>query len=62
MVASTCSVSDPTWYTTAWKGRNRLRRSNETLFEFACHEGNYAVRFVLQGVRAREAGASPAGD
>lgn len=55
------SVSDPTWYTTAWKGRNHLRRSNEVLFEFACHEGNYAVRFVLQGMRAREAGAS-AGD
>ena len=50
------SVTDPTWYTTAWKGRNRLRRSNENLFEFACHEGNYAVRFVLQGMRAREAG------
>lgn len=39
-----------------------LRRSNETLFELACHEGNHAVRFVLQGMRAREAGASPAGD
>lgn len=48
------SVTDPTWYTTAWQGRNRLRRSNEPLFEFACHEGNYAVRFVLQGMRARE--------
>ena len=33
-----------------------LRRSNETRFELACHEGNYAVRFVLQGMRAREAG------
>jgi len=31
-------------------GRNHLRRSGETLFEFACHEGNYAVRFVLQGM------------
>ena len=49
------SVTDPTWYTTAWQGRNRLRRSTETIFEFACHEGNYAVRFVLQGMRAREA-------
>ncbi len=49
-------VTDPTWYTTTWMGRNRLRRSDETIFEFACHEGNYALRFVLQGVRAREAG------
>jgi hypothetical protein len=49
------SVSDPTWYTTTWQGRNRLRRSNETIYEFACHEGNHAVRFVLQGLRAGEA-------
>jgi hypothetical protein len=49
------TVTDPTWYTTSWKGRNRLRRSSETIFEFACHEGNYAIRFILQGMRAREA-------
>ena len=49
------NVTDPTWYTTAWKGRNRLRQSSDMIFEFACHEGNYAVRFVLQGMRAREA-------
>ncbi len=48
------SVTDPTWYTSPWKGRNRLRQSNEMIYEFACHEGNYAVRFVLQGMRERE--------
>jgi hypothetical protein len=48
------SVTDPTWYTTTWKGRNRLRRSNEAILEFACHEGNYAVRFILQGMRERD--------
>jgi hypothetical protein len=54
------TVADPTWYTTTWKGRNRLRRSLESIFEFACHEGNYAVRFVLQGLRAQEAAESSA--
>jgi hypothetical protein len=49
------TVTDPTWYTTTWKGHSLLRRSRETIFEFACHEGNYAVRFVLQGLRAKEA-------
>jgi hypothetical protein len=48
------SVTDPTWYTTTWRGRNRLRRSNEPIFEFACHEGNYAVRFILQGMREQD--------
>jgi len=52
------TVTDPTWYTSTWKGRNLLHRSHETLFEFACHEGNYALRFVLQGIRAREAAGS----
>lgn len=52
------TVADPTWYTQTWKGRNTLRRSRETIFEFACHEGNYALRFVLQGMRAQEAGES----
>jgi hypothetical protein len=37
-----------------WKGRNHLRRSREPILEFACHEGNYAVRFILQGMRARD--------
>jgi hypothetical protein len=54
------TVADPTWYTTTWSGRNRLRRSRELIFEFACHEGNYAVQFILQGFRAQEAGASAA--
>lgn len=52
------TVADPTWYTTTWSGRNRLRRSRELIFEFACHEGNYAVRFILQGIRAQEASES----
>jgi hypothetical protein len=53
------TVTDPTLYTMTWKGRNRLRRSRETIFEFACHEGNYALRFVLQGMRAQEAAGLP---
>jgi hypothetical protein len=36
------------------------RRSRELIFEFACHEGNYAVQFILQGFRAQEAGESGA--
>ncbi len=52
------TVADPTWYTTTWSGRNRLRRSRELIFEFACHEGNYALQFILQGLRAQEAAES----
>ncbi|HKS57803.1 MAG TPA: hypothetical protein VJS12_21070 [Steroidobacteraceae bacterium] len=52
------SVADPTWYATPWQGRNRLRRSSEPIYEFACHEGNYAVRFILQGMRVQEEAAN----
>jgi hypothetical protein len=47
-------VHDPTLYTQPWRGENRLVRSNEQLFEFACHEGNYALGFILTGARVRE--------
>jgi len=49
------TVLDPTYYTQAWTGETHLRRSPDTLFEFACHEGNYALGNILQGARAREA-------
>jgi hypothetical protein len=32
-----------------------LRRSDEALYEFACHEGNYeTIRGVLSAARGRE--------
>jgi hypothetical protein len=31
----------------------------EPVFEFACHEGNYAVRHILSGARAEEATKGP---
>ena len=51
----TFTVTDPTYYTQSWSGENHLKRSSETIFEFACHEGNYALEFVLQGARSVEA-------
>jgi hypothetical protein len=49
------TIDDPTYYTREWRGENELRRSAGPIFEFACHEGNYALTHVLQGARAREA-------
>jgi hypothetical protein len=31
-----------------------MRRSHERLFEYACHEGNYALEDILRGARAEE--------
>ena len=32
----------------------RLRRTDESLFEYACHEGNYSIVNMLSGARAEE--------
>lgn len=42
-------IDDPTLYTQVWTGEIPLRRSNERVFEYACHEGNYAMPGILRG-------------
>jgi len=41
-------VSDPVFYTQTWTGQIPLRRSKEHVFEYACHEGNYAMPGILR--------------
>jgi hypothetical protein len=48
-------VSDPTYYTRPWAGETHLLRSRKSMFEFACHEGNYSMRDILEAARARDA-------
>jgi hypothetical protein len=31
-----------------------MRKLNEPIYEYACHEGNYAMRNILSGARAAE--------
>jgi hypothetical protein len=35
-----------------------MRRSNLPLYEYACHEGNYAMPGILSGQRATEKAAT----
>jgi hypothetical protein len=44
----TFKVEDPAYYTQTWTGQIPLRRSKERLFEYACHEGNYAMPGILR--------------
>jgi hypothetical protein len=49
------TVNDPKTWTRPWKASFPLRRdSNYQMFEYACHEGNYAMRNTLSGSRADE--------
>jgi hypothetical protein len=49
------TINDPKTWTRPWKVSFPLRRDNEYgMFEYACHEGNYAMRNTLSGSRADE--------
>jgi hypothetical protein len=50
------TVSDPTYYTRSWTGETHLLRSSHKMFEYACHEGNYAMRNILEAARAQDTG------
>jgi hypothetical protein len=46
------TVEDPGFYSQTWKGEMTFTRSSGPVYEYACHEGNYAMPHILQGVRA----------
>ena len=48
------TVSDPVAFDAPWTLENALRRSDNPMFEFACHEGNYSMGGILAGARAEE--------
>jgi hypothetical protein len=52
-------VEDPVHYTTAWSGEYSFKPGSGSIFEYACHEGNYAMEGILGGARLAEAAARP---
>ncbi|MEJ2088241.1 MAG: hypothetical protein P8Y69_07170 [Gammaproteobacteria bacterium] len=53
----TLTIDDPDTWTRPWTMVINLKRSEEPIFEYACHEGNYAMEGILAGARAEEAKA-----
>ncbi len=49
------TVSDPTAWAAPWTARVDMTRTDEPLYEYACHEGNYSMASSLSGARALEA-------
>lgn len=47
-------IDDPTTFTEKWGGEVPFLRTDELIYEYACHEGNYALSNVLSGERNRE--------
>lgn len=49
------TIDDPKTYTSPWKIAMPINRDpTYQIFEYACHEGNYAVPNTLSGARAQE--------
>lgn len=54
------TVEDPTYYSQPWKAEMSFRPQTGSMFEYACHEGNYALPGMLRGARKVEAeGGTP---
>jgi hypothetical protein len=49
------TIEDPNVYTRSWTAVRPMPRLDDyTLFEYACHEGNYAMTNILRGERVLE--------
>ena len=49
------TVTDPETWTISWTASVLMRRTDAPMYEYACHEGNYAMPNILAGHRAAEA-------
>lgn len=56
------TVEDQEAYTQPWQGELPLRATDGPIFEYACHEGNYALPGILAGARREEANAAAGKD
>ena len=50
------TVDEPTAFTKPWTGEAPMTKTPGPLYEYACHEGNYAMTNILSGARAEEKG------
>ena len=51
------TVEDPNTWTEPWSGEMPWPLSEDRVYEYACHEGNYAMQGILKGARVLEAEA-----
>jgi hypothetical protein len=53
------TVEDPSSYTQPFSGEMTLNPAKGQVYEYACHEGNYAMTGMLAGARAAEKAGRP---
>ena len=52
------TVEDPVTFTAPFTGELPFTKINEQVYEYACHEGNYAMQNILGGERSKERDAA----
>jgi hypothetical protein len=48
------TIDDPTTFVQPWSGELVFNASDQPIYEYACHEGNYALPGILAGAREEE--------
>ena len=48
------TMEDPDIFTAPFTGELPFRRSNEMIYEYACHEGNHSLESILANARAKD--------
>ena len=49
------TVEDPATWDTSWKGEIAIKKADGEIWEYACHEGNYGIRNILNAARVADA-------
>jgi hypothetical protein len=52
------TFNDPATWRQPWTARMFVQQRDDAIFEYACHEGNYAIAGILAGARAEEQAAA----
>ena len=47
-------TNDPESFVRPWSGESLIVRTNDRLFEYACHEGNQSLPMMMRGARLSE--------
>ncbi|THD81087.1 MAG: hypothetical protein E7812_05135 [Phenylobacterium sp.] len=54
------TIDDPATFTRPWSAQIPMRTAKGPIYEYACHEGNYALPNILAGARQEERAAAAA--
>lgn len=48
------TIDDPESFERPWSGDSAFTRTDGPMYEYACHEANYSMEYILRGARAQE--------